>query len=166
MLALVRELAAYEREPAAVAASEDDLRRALFGPDPLVHALVGETMPAGEHPVAEQSAGEHLGPQIVGVAIWFVTYSTWTGRHGIWLEDLFVTPEHRSLGVGQAMLAELAAECVRRGYPRLEWNVLDWNESAVGFYRRLGATPLADWTVHRLTGEPLRTLATTSARQP
>jgi GNAT superfamily N-acetyltransferase len=147
LLALVRDLAAYEREPDAVTATDADLRVALFGPDPRVHALVAEVdLPDG-------------GTEVAGTAIWFVSFSTWRGRHGIWLEDLFVRPAHRGLGLGGALLAELAAECVRRGYARLEWNVLDWNEPALAVYRGLGAEPLDAWTVHRLTGAPLAALA-------
>jgi len=142
--ALIRELARYEREPDAVVATEADLRRALFGPAPLVHCLVVEVDPGG--PVA-------------GFALWYVTYSTWTGRPGIWLEDLFVAPEHRGSGCGRALLQRLAAICRERGYARLEWNVLDWNEPALGFYRSLGAQALDTWTVHRLDGGALADLA-------
>ncbi|WP_088288894.1 GNAT family N-acetyltransferase [Kineosporia sp. A_224] len=168
ILGLVRELAEYEREPDAVEADEGDFRTALFGPAPRVHAFVAEVLPD------DDTAGGSTGPgtagdtdaarwethaRIAGTAVWFVSFSTWRGRHGIWLEDLFVRPVYRGLGLGQALLAELAAECERRGYARLEWNVLDWNEPALGFYRRLGAEPLEEWTVHRLTGDPLRALA-------
>lgn len=147
ILALVRALAAYEREPDAVTATESDLRAALFGPQARVHALVAE---------ADRPGG---GREVVGTAIWFVSFSTWRGRHGIWLEDLFVLPEHRGRGLGGALLAALAAECVRRGYARLEWNVLDWNEPALAVYRSVGALPLSDWTVHRLDGPALEALA-------
>ena len=131
---LIHALAEYEREPDAVEASEDDLRTALFGPEPRVFAHVAETAEHG----------------VVGFALWFVTYSTWTGRHGIWLEDLFVLPEHRGGGHGRALLATLADICNERGWRRLEWNVLDWNEPALRFYRSIGARALDDWTVHRL----------------
>ncbi len=145
---LVRELATYEREPDAVVATADDFTRALSGEPPLVHGLVAEVGVTGTAP-----------PRIAGLAVWFVSFSTWRGRHGIWLEDLFVSPEHRGLGLGRALLARLATIAVERGYERLEWNVLDWNEPALGFYRRLGAEALDDWTVHRLSGGALRALA-------
>ena len=137
---LIRELAAYEREPDAVQASVSDLAAALFCPDPRAHCLV-----------AEVDAGD--GRQVVGMALWFVTYSTWRGRHGIWLEDLFVSPEHRRLGLGRALLSTLAGICLERGYPRLEWTVLDWNTSAHAFYREVGAAPHAGWTTWRLADE-------------
>ncbi len=143
--ALVRELAVYEREPDAVEAGVDDFRSALFGPDPRVHCHVAEVRADG-------------GWQVVGMALWYVTFSTWRGRHGIWLEDLFVRPEHRGLGLGRSLLQTLAAECVARGWPRLEWWVLDWNEPARGFYRSLGAQPQEEWTTYRVDGEALRRL--------
>lgn len=143
--ALVRELAVYEREPDAVEAGVDDFRSALFGPDPRVHCHVAEVRADG-------------GWQVVGMALWYVTFSTWRGRHGIWLEDLFVRPEHRGLGLGRSLLQTLAAECVARGWPRLEWWVLDWNEPAHGFYRSIGALPQDEWTVWRLDGEGLGAL--------
>jgi GNAT superfamily N-acetyltransferase len=180
ILDLVRELAAYEREPDAVTADEDDLRTALFGPSPLAHALVAEVRADGAGDRVDDSENDSHGDcdggsdsdrdgdsdgdaaepsfDVVGTAIWFVTFSTWRGRHGIWLEDLYVRPGYRGLGLGRALLAELAAQCGRRGYPRLEWNVLDWNTPALEFYRRLGAQPLDEWTVHRLSGEPLARL--------
>lgn len=140
--ALVRELAVYEREPDAVEATPDDFRAALFGPDPRAHCHV-----------AEAASGD--GWDVVGIALWYVTFSTWRGKHGLWLEDLFVRPEHRQLGLGRQLLQTLAAECVERGWPRLEWWVLDWNESAHGFYRRAGAVPQDEWTVWRLDGDAL-----------
>jgi GNAT superfamily N-acetyltransferase len=148
---LVHELAAYEREPDAVQATADDLGTALFAEHPLLHGLV-----------AELDRGSR---QVVGMALWFVSYSTWRGRHGIWLEDLFVRPSARGLGLGRALLAELAAEAGRRGYARLEWSVLDWNEPALRFYTGLGAEPLTDWTVHRLTGDTLTALARRASSQ-
>jgi GNAT superfamily N-acetyltransferase len=147
---LIRELAAYEREPDAVEATVEDLRSALFAGVPLVHALVAETDQDGA-------------PHVVGTALWFVSYSTWRGRHGIWLEDLFVRPSARGAGLGRALLAELSAEATRRGYARLEWSVLDWNAPALRFYRRLGARPLEDWTTHRLEGSALTALAGAAA---
>ncbi|MFP5335558.1 MAG: N-acetyltransferase family protein [Actinomycetes bacterium] len=144
---LVRELAVYEKEPDAVEAVPDDFAAALFGPDPRVHCHVAEVdLPDG--------------PQVVGLALWYVTFSTWRGRHGIWLEDLFVRPERRGLGLGRALLSALAAECTARGWARLEWWVLDWNSPAHGFYASLGAVPQDEWTVWRLDGESLASLGT------
>lgn len=144
ILELVHALAAYEREPDAVVATEDDLARALF-PDS------GE--PHTSCHVAEADG------VVVGMAVWFLTFSTWTGRNGIWLEDLFVLPEHRGTGLGKALLASLARVCVERGLPRLEWTVLDWNTPSVEFYRSLGASPLEEWTTQRLVGDELARLA-------
>lgn len=143
--ALVRELAVYEREPDAVEATPADLERALFGADPRAHCHVAQL-------------GSDPGGPVVGFALWFVSFSTWRGRHGIWLEDLFVRPSERGLGVGRALLAELAAECRRRGYARLEWSVLNWNEPAWAFYRRIGAVPQDEWTTFRLDGDTLSAL--------
>ena len=95
----------------------------------------------------------------VGFALWFLNFSTWRGVHGIYLEDLYVRPEHRGRGYGASLLAELARVCVERGFARLEWSVLDWNEPAIAFYRTLGSVPMEEWTVHRLSGEALRRLA-------
>jgi GNAT superfamily N-acetyltransferase len=148
---LVRELATYEREPEAVVATAVDFATALFGERPLAHCLIAEVDEAGE------------GPRTAGLAVWFVTFSTWRGRHGVWLEDLFVRPAYRRLGLGRALLARLAAIAVERGYERLEWNVLDWNAAALGFYRRLGAEALDAWTVHRLSGEALHELAASTS---
>lgn len=142
---LVRELADYERSAGQVVATEDDLRRALFGEQPAVFALIAE----------------HDGV-VAGIALWFLNYSTWTGRHGIYLEDLYVTPGLRGHGYGRALLAELARICVDRGYGRLEWSVLDWNAPAIGFYASLGAVPMDEWTVNRLTGPALIALASGS----
>lgn len=141
LLELIQALAEYEREPDAVETTEESLRTALFGDDPKVFAHV-----------AEQDG------RVIGMAIWFVTFSTWTGVHGIWLEDLFVDPSARGGGHGRALLATLAEECVKRGYRRLDWSVLDWNAPSIAFYRSLGAEPMDDWTTFRLTGEPLSAL--------
>jgi GNAT superfamily N-acetyltransferase len=150
ILELIRELADYERAPDQVVATAEDLGAALFADQPAVFAHVAEfeTM---RHPRGD--------PEIVGFAMWFVNFSTWLGRHGIYLEDLYVTPAMRGRGVGKALLAELAATCVRRGYGRLEWWVLDWNEPAINFYRSIGAEPMSDWTVQRLSGAALADLA-------
>jgi GNAT superfamily N-acetyltransferase len=142
ILALVRELASYEREPDAVVATEDSFRTALFGSSPRVHCLV-----------AVDDSGD-----VVGFAVYFVNFSTWLGTHGIYLEDLFVRPSARGAGHGRALLSELARIAVRRGYGRVEWAVLDWNTPAQGFYAGLGATPMDEWTTWRLTGDALRRL--------
>lgn len=141
ILGLVRELAAYEREPDAVEATEEMLSTALFGPSPV----------ASCHVVA-------LAGEVVGFALWYVTFSTWKGLPGLWLEDLYVRPSARGSGWGKVLLQTLAAVCVERGYPRLEWWVLDWNVDAQGFYRSLGAAPEDDWTVWRMSNEALTAL--------
>jgi len=156
--AMVCELAAYEREPDAVTASVEDFRRALFGPDPRVYCLVAEVAGTASPGPAVREVG--------GMALWFETFSTWQGRHGIWLEDVYVRPEHRAIGLGRLLLRQLAVICAERGYPRLEWNVLDWNEPALGFYRRIGAQALDDWTVHRLSGDALSRLAASGPAVP
>jgi GNAT superfamily N-acetyltransferase len=142
ILDLIRDLAAYERAPDEAVATEADLRAALFGPEPAVFVHVAE----------------HEG-EIAGFALWFLNFSTWLGRHGIYLEDLYVRPELRGHGYGRALLTELARIAVERGYGRLEWWVLDWNEPAIGFYKSLGAQAMDEWTVYRLTGAALRSLA-------
>jgi GNAT superfamily N-acetyltransferase len=143
LLQLVRELAAYEREPDAVEATEAMLAAALFGPAP----------------VASCSVALGLDGEVVGFALWYVTFSTWRGRPGLWLEDLFVRPSARGTGLGKALLQQLARTCVERGYGRFEWWVLDWNAAAIGFYRSLGAVPQDEWTTFRVDGEALRALA-------
>jgi GNAT superfamily N-acetyltransferase len=144
ILRLIRELAVYERAPDAVEATEDLLHRALFAEQPKVFCHL--------------ACGDDTGAA-VGLALWFVNFSTWLGCHGIWLEDLFVEPEHRGKGYGLDLLRTLARICVERGYGRLEWWVLDWNEPALRFYRSLGAEPMDEWTVQRLTGPALTALA-------
>lgn len=142
LVSLVRELATYERAADQVRIDAVALNAALFTTSPKAHCLVVD------------ADGE-----VAGMALWFVTFSTWVGRHGIYLEDLYIRPAHRGRGHGKALLAELAAVCIERGYGRLEWSVLDWNEPAIGFYRSLGAVAMDEWTVHRLTGDPLAALA-------
>lgn len=142
ILSCIHALADYEREPDAVENSVEVLAETLFGDEPKAFAYV----------VERES-------EIVGIAIWFLTYSTWTGRHGIWLEDLFVDGAQRGRGYGKTLIASLAAVCVERGYSRLEWTVLDWNESAIAFYRSLAAAPMDEWTTQRLTGDALSALA-------
>jgi GNAT superfamily N-acetyltransferase len=142
---LINELATYEREPDAVVATEQHLRDALFCDHPKAFCLV-----------ADDADGS-----VAGFAIWFLNFSTWLGTHGIYLEDLFVRPAARGGGHGRALLTELARIAVERGYGRVEWAVLDWNEPAHGFYANLGAKPQDDWTVWRLTGTALENLGTT-----
>lgn len=147
ILQFVRELAAYERAPNAVEMTEEMVRRNIFG--------VG--LAPGERPIAEALIGEVDGAA-QGCAVFFHTFSTWVGRPGMYLEDLFVRPEARGIGLGKALLREVARLAVERGCKRLEWLVIDWNEPAIAFYKGLGAVPLDQWTVFRLDGEALRTL--------
>ena len=142
VLAFIRDLAEYERLAHEVVATEPLLRETLFG-----------ERPGAEVVIAELDGGP------VGFALFFHNFSTFLGRPGLYLEDLFVRPAARGHGVGRALLARLAAIAVARGCGRFEWAVLDWNEPAIGFYRRLGAVPLDDWTVQRVTGEALHRLA-------
>ena len=141
IMKLVVELAVYEKEPDAVVATEAGFESVLFGEKPAVFA----------HVIDGDDAAT-----LAGVAIWYVTFSTWEGVHGIHLEDLYVRPDYRGRGYGKALLGRLAAICVDREYARLEWNVLDWNEPAIGFYRSINARALEDWTTFRLEGEALR----------
>ncbi|GGF46753.1 putative acetyltransferase [Marmoricola endophyticus] len=145
IVALVRDLAAYEKELDQATATAADFETALFGEVPTAYAHVA---------VSDGVDGE-----VVGMALWFLTFSTWTGRNGIWLEDLYVEPAHRGTRAGKALLSALARECVERGLPRLEWTVLDWNEPAIGFYRSIGARPQEEWTTQRVTGDALAALA-------
>jgi diamine N-acetyltransferase len=153
VLALIRELADYERLLDEVDATEDGLRAALFGPAPRVFCDIAEW----HDPAAGADAvGE---PAVAGFALWFYNFSTFRGRHGIYLEDLFVRPAFRGRGIGRALLAGLAQRCVREDLARLEWSVLDWNEPALDFYRSLGARAMEEWVPHRVTGEALTALA-------
>lgn len=138
----VRELAAYERAPDAVAATPGTLAAALFGDPPAAEAVIAE-----------------LGGEPVGFALWFHNFSTWTGRRGLYLEDLYVTPAARGRGVGRALLIHLARIAVERGCARFEWSVLDWNTPAIDFYRAMGATCMDEWTVQRVEGAALARLA-------
>ena len=138
----VQELAEYEKLSHVVEVSAADLARDLFGPSPRVFCDLAE------------AEGEP-----VGFALWFYSYSTFKGRHGVYLEDLYVRPDARGRGAGKALLRSLARRCLAEGLGRLEWAVLDWNAPAIGFYDALGAQALDDWIVRRLTGEALARLA-------
>ncbi|MFD6230067.1 GNAT family N-acetyltransferase [Streptomyces sp. NPDC060232] len=140
--AMIRELAQYEKVPHEARATEEQVREALFGERPAVFAHVAET-----------ADGE-----VVGFAVWFLSFSTWRGVHGIYLEDLYVRPGVRGGGYGKALLAELARTCVERGYERLEWSVLKWNAPTIAFYEALGARPQEEWSVYRLTDGALAEL--------
>lgn len=141
ILAFIKELAEYERLAHEVVADEAQLRATLFGARPAAEVLLA------------------CDPEPVGFALFFTSYSTFLGKPGLYLEDLFVRPAVRGRGFGQQLMAACARIAVDRNYGRFEWSVLDWNEPALAFYRRLGAVPMAEWTVQRLTGEPLRALA-------
>ena len=143
VVGLVRELADYERALHEVRLTEEQLTERLFGDSP---ALFGH--------VAVADDGE-----VVGIALWFLNFSTWRGTHGIYLEDLYVSPGHRGTGLGRELLRTLAALCVERGYSRLEWSVLDWNTPSIDFYRAQGAVPLDEWTAFRMTDDALTTFA-------
>jgi GNAT superfamily N-acetyltransferase len=154
ILELIRELADYEREPASAIATEADLLRDGFTEPCRFHCLIAEVG------LGSQPATDNLQPATpVGFALYFYNYSTWRGHAGIYLEDLFVRPQHRGLGIGKALLAKVAAIAVAEGCPRLEWAVLNWNTPAIAFYHALGATPMSDWTTMRLSGEGLPALA-------
>jgi GNAT superfamily N-acetyltransferase len=138
----IRELADYERLLDLMQSTESDLEAALFGDQPKVFADLAEWQ-----------------GQPVGFALWYYTFSTFKGRHGIYLEDLYVRPEHRGRGIGKALLVRLAERCAAEGLPRLEWEVLNWNAPSIAFYESLGAEPQGEWTGYRLTGDALQTLA-------
>lgn len=142
ILELIQLLAEYEREPDAVEATEEGLCELFFGDNPAVFA----------HVIDDPEAGSG---RLAGMAIWFLNFSTWTGRHGIWLEDLYVREELRGRGYGLALMKHLAKICVERGYGRLEWTALDWNAPALGFYEALGAIRMEEWTTLRLAGQAL-----------
>lgn len=138
LVELIGDLATYEREPDAVEVDEQLLADALFADSPVVFANVADD-----------------GGVVLGMTIYFRNFSTWTGRLGIFLEDFYVRPEARGRGVGRALLVALADEARAHGYPRIDWSVLDWNETAIGFYRSVGARPMSGWTGYRLDGDAL-----------
>ncbi|MBT9256991.1 GNAT family N-acetyltransferase [Phycicoccus sp. MAQZ13P-2] len=141
---MVHALAEYEREPDAVESTERHVLEALFPDDGATSTFAHVAEVDGE---------------VVGMAVWFLSYSTWTGRHGIWLEDLWVDPAHRGSGLGKELLAALAQVCVERDYRRLEWWVLNWNTPSIGFYESIGAVAQGEWTTYRLDGAALAALA-------
>ena len=145
ILRFIRDLATYEREPDAVVATEADLMRDGFGPTPRFSCLIAE-----------------LDGAPAGFALYFTSYSTWEGHHGLYLEDLYVSPEFRKLGLGKALLGSVAAIAVEQGCPRLEWSVLDWNQPSIDFYHRIGARKKSEWFMMRLSDEALTSLATAS----
>lgn len=141
VLSFIRELAEYEKLLSEVVATETDLAAALLSETPKAFCEIAEWK------------GEP-----VGFALWFYNFSTFRGRHGIYLEDLYVRPSHRGLGIGKALLKDLARRCLAENLPRLEWWVLDWNEPSIRFYRSIGAEPMEEWTVQRVSGEALARL--------
>ena len=141
VLQLIQDLASYEKAPEQVEASEEDLLNTIFASDPRVFCDLVE-----------------VDGQIAGMAIWFLNYSTWQAKHGIYLEDLFIKPEYRGRGYGKALLKHLAKICDEKGYGRLQWWVLDWNSPAIEFYRSLGAEAMDEWTVYRTSGKALKDL--------
>jgi GNAT superfamily N-acetyltransferase len=142
ILQLIVDLASYEKAAHEVKTTTEQLRSALFGHQPAAYALVAEW-------------DEH----VVGLALYFRNFSTWEGVHGLYLEDLYVMPEYRGFGLGRALLMSLAELTVERGYARLEWAVLDWNQPAIDFYRSLGAVAMDEWTAYRLSGTALAAAA-------
>jgi len=138
----IHALAEYEKAPDEVVLSLDDLEQSFFGENPQVYCLLSQEANV-----------------VTGIAIWHLNYSTWLGKYGLYLEDLFVDPKYRGAGHGKALLVRLAQICVERGYPRFQWWVLDWNEPAIDFYKSFGAVAMDEWTVFRLSGDPLKKLA-------
>jgi len=141
VVTLVHELADYEKAADQCHLTSAELRTVLFSPSPALFGHVAE-----------------LDGEVVGFALWFLSFSTWRGVYGLYLEDLFVRPAHRGSGLGRALVVTLARECVERGYARFEWSVLDWNAPAIGFYESLGATPVDGWTRYRLADDALTAL--------
>ena len=142
VLQLIHDLAHYEKAPNEVEATEKELLSTIFSEDPKVFCDVVE-----------------VDGDIAGMAIWFLNYSTWQGKHGIYLEDLFIKPEYRGRGYGKALLQHLARICDEQGYGRFQWWVLDWNSPAIEFYRSLGAVAMDEWTVYRVSGQALKDLS-------
>lgn len=149
IVGLIRELAEFEQLTHLLQVTPEKLRPHLFGEKPVAEAMVAEL---------ESGAGGK--PEVVGFALFYTNFSTFLAQPGLYLEDLFVRPSHRRLGIGQALLERLAALAVERGCGRFEWSVLDWNASAIAFYERMGADVLPDWRICRVTGDALRALGT------
>ncbi len=139
---LIYELALYEKAPEQMVATIDQINTSLFNANPVAFCHVAE-----------------VDGKVVGIALWFLNYSTWLGKAGIYLEDLFVQPEYRGHGIGKGFMQTLAALCVERGYERFQWWVLDWNKPSIDFYQALGAVPMDEWTVFRLSGDALKKFA-------
>ena len=139
---LIYELAVYEKAPDEMVATIDQINGSLFNDKPVAFCHVAE-----------------VDGKIVGIALWFLNYSTWLGKAGIYLEDLFVQPEYRGHGIGKGFMKTLAQLCIERGYERFQWWVLDWNEPSIDFYKSFGAVPMNEWTVFRLSGGALKKFA-------
>jgi GNAT superfamily N-acetyltransferase len=139
---LIYELAVYEKAPEQMVATIDQINTSLFNAKPVAFCHVAE-----------------VDGKVVGIALWFLNYSTWLGKAGIYLEDLFVQPEYRGHAIGKGFMQTLAALCVERGYERFQWWVLDWNKPSIDFYQALGAVPMDEWTVFRLSGDALKKFA-------
>jgi GNAT superfamily N-acetyltransferase len=138
---LIKDLAEYEKAPLEAKATIQQIEETIFGENPVAYCHVAED-----------------NGQVVGISIWFLNYSTWVGKPGIYLEDLYIDPAYRGKGYGFAFLKELGKICVERGYERLQWWVLDWNQPSIDFYKSLGAVPMDEWTVYRVSGDALKKL--------
>jgi ribosomal protein S18 acetylase RimI-like enzyme len=160
ILAFIRDLAAYEREPDAVHATEADLLRDGFGPNPRFQCIIAELSAPGPTSNQQPTTNNSIIP--AGFALYFYNYSTWRGHAGIYLEDLYVSPEHRGKGIGKALLTRVAAIAVAEGCPRFEWSVLDWNTPSIDFYHQLGAVMKSEWKGMQVSGDALVALAAQS----
>ena len=164
ILELIQDLAEYEKEPDAVRATEEALHEHLFGENPAVFGHVVEVLngdikdedvaDSGSVENGDAAPGER--PYLAGMALWFLNFSTWECAHGIYLEDLYVRPEYRKNRLGKLLLQQLAHLCVARGYQRMEWSVLKWNEPSIQFYKSFGAYPMSGWDTYRLDGDALQ----------
>lgn len=141
ILQLISDLAEYEKSPHEAVATLNQIEESLFSHNPTAFCHVAE-----------------VDGNVIGISIWFLNYSTWLGKPGIYLEDLYIDPAHRGKGFGLSLLQELAKICVERGYERLQWWVLDWNQPSIEFYKSLGAEPMDEWTVYRVSGDALKKL--------